>query len=92
MNSSAVGGWTPGHVIDATRGSDIPPHVADTIRSLHPDLKRSIKSAVRAIAIGPESGELLVRELDGLWKFAPKVLSIVPLEKTAQKALTQWAG
>jgi mRNA interferase RelE/StbE len=36
------------------------------IRSLHPDLKRSIKSAVRAIATDPACGEPLQRELDGL--------------------------
>ena len=48
---------------------DIPPHVAEVIRSLHPDLKRSIKAAVRAIATDPECGEPLLRELDGLWKF-----------------------
>jgi mRNA interferase RelE/StbE len=48
--------------------ADIPPHVAEVIRSLHPDLKRSVKSASRAIAIDPECGDRL-RELDGLRKF-----------------------
>jgi len=48
---------------------DIPPHVAEVVRSLHPDLKRSIKSAVRAIAAEPECGEPLQRELDGLRKY-----------------------
>jgi len=55
----------------------IPPHVAEVIRSLHPDLKRSIKSAVRAIASDPECGELLLRELDGLWKFRVRRFRIV---------------
>jgi hypothetical protein len=32
---------------------EIPPHVAEVIRWLHADLKRSIKSAVRAIAADP---------------------------------------
>ncbi|MGQ0557744.1 MAG: type II toxin-antitoxin system RelE family toxin [Nitrospiraceae bacterium] len=48
---------------------DIPPHVADVIRSLHPDLKQLIKSAIRAIAADPECGEPLKRELDGLRKY-----------------------
>ena len=56
---------------------DIPPHVADEIRSLHPDLKRSIKSAIRAIAANPTCGEPLLRELDGLWKFRVRRFRIV---------------
>jgi mRNA interferase RelE/StbE len=48
---------------------DIPPHVADVIRSLHPDLKQLIKSAIRAIVANPECGEPLKRELDGLRKY-----------------------
>ena len=56
---------------------DIPPHVSDVIRSLHPDLKRSIKSAVRAIASDPECGEPLLRELDGLWKFRVRRFRVV---------------
>jgi len=56
---------------------DIPPHVAEVIRSLHPDLKRSIKSAVRALATDPECGEPLLRELDGLWKFRVRRFRIV---------------
>lgn len=56
---------------------DIPPRVAETIHALHPDLRHSIKSAVRAIAINPESSEPLVRELDGLWKFRVRRFRIV---------------
>lgn len=47
----------------------IPPHVAEAIRSLHPDLRRSIKSAIWAIAADPEYGETLLSEFDWLWKF-----------------------
>lgn len=57
--------------------SDIPPHVAEAIRSLHPDLKRSIKSAIRAIAVDPEWGEPLLRDLDGLRKFRVRRFRIV---------------
>ena len=56
---------------------DIPSHVAEVIRSLHPDLKRSIKSAVRAIASDPECGEPLRRELEGLRKFRVRRFRIV---------------
>lgn len=56
---------------------DIPPHVAEVIRSLHPDLKRSIKSAIRAIAADPECGEPLQRELDGLRKYRVRRFRIV---------------
>jgi len=56
---------------------DIPPHVAEVIRSLHPDLKRSIKAAVRALATNPEAGESLQRELDGLRKYRVRRFRIV---------------
>jgi mRNA interferase RelE/StbE len=56
---------------------DIPPHVAEVIRSLHPDLKRSIKSAIRAIAADPKCGGPLQRELDGLRKYRVRRFRIV---------------
>lgn len=56
---------------------DIPPHVAELIRSLDPDLKRSIKAAVRGIATDPECGVPLLRELDGLWKYRVRRFRIV---------------
>ena len=56
---------------------DIPPHVAEVIRSLHPDLKRSIKAAVRAIAIDPQCGTPLLRNLDGLWKYRVRRFRII---------------
>ncbi len=56
---------------------DIPPHVAEVIRSFHPDLKRSVKAAVRAIATDPGCGVPLLRELDGLWKYRVRRFRIV---------------
>lgn len=47
------------------------------MRSLHPDLKRSIKAAVRAIATDPGCGVPLLRELDGLWKYRVRRFRIV---------------
>jgi mRNA interferase RelE/StbE len=56
---------------------DIPPHVAEVIRSLHPDLKQLIKSVIRAIVANPECGEPLKRELDGLRKYRVRRFRIV---------------
>ncbi|MBA2252733.1 MAG: type II toxin-antitoxin system RelE/ParE family toxin [Nitrospirales bacterium] len=56
---------------------DIPPHVADLLRSLHPDLKRSLKAALRAIASDPHCGEPLLRELAGLQKYRVRRFRIV---------------
>lgn len=56
---------------------DIPPHVADVIRTLHPDLKQLIKSAIRAIAANPACGEPLKRELHGLRKYRVRRFRIV---------------
>jgi mRNA interferase RelE/StbE len=51
--------------------------VGGVIRSLHPDLKRSIKAAVRNIATDPECGEPLMRELGGLWTYRVRRFRIV---------------
>jgi len=51
--------------------------VADAIRSLHPDLKRAIKSTGRAIAVNPDCGEPLLRDLKGLWKYRVRRFRIV---------------
>ncbi|MDH4079084.1 MAG: type II toxin-antitoxin system RelE/ParE family toxin [Nitrospira sp.] len=56
---------------------DIPPHVATVIRSLHPDLKALIKSAIRAITTNPECGEPLKRDLAGLHKYRVRRFRIV---------------
>ena len=55
----------------------IPPHVAEVVRSLPPELKRSIKHALRAISVDPACGEPLRRELAGLWKFRVRRFRIV---------------
>jgi mRNA interferase RelE/StbE len=56
---------------------DIPPHVAAIIRHISPDLKRSIKRAVRALGRDPALGEPLLRELEGLWKYRVRLFRIV---------------
>ncbi len=48
---------------------DGPPHVAEVLRHLPPDIKRPVKAALRAISLDPELGEPLERELKGLVKY-----------------------
>ena len=48
---------------------DIPPHVAEVIRHLPPDIKRSVKQALRSLSADLISGVPLMRELSGLWKY-----------------------
>ena len=47
----------------------VPPHVAELIRHLPPEVKRGVKAAVRAVTADPTIGEPLRRDLEGLWKF-----------------------
>src|SRR5439155_5534 len=54
-----------------------PPEVAELIRRLHPDLKRSITNALRALSDDPSTGEPLRRELTGLWKYRVRRFRIV---------------
>lgn len=48
---------------------DIPPHVAEVLRRLPPDIKRPVKAALRAIGADPSIGAPLKREPKGLWRF-----------------------
>jgi len=56
---------------------DIPPHVAEILRHLPPELKRPIKSALQALSRNPGLGEPLLRELGGLWKYRVRRFRIV---------------
>lgn len=56
---------------------DIPPHVADVIRNLPPEVKRGVKAAIRALSDEPGAGEPLQRELNGLRKYRGKRFRIV---------------
>ena len=48
---------------------DVPPHVAEVMRHLPPEVKRGVKAAIRAVAEDPSVGEPLRRDLEGLWKY-----------------------
>ena len=56
---------------------DIPLHVAERIRRLHPDIKKSLKAALRAVAEDPSQGQQLLRELKGHWQYRAKRFRIV---------------
>ena len=56
---------------------DFPPHVAESIRHFSPDLKCSIKAAVRALCVNPSEGTSLVKELEDLWKYRVRRFRIV---------------
>lgn len=51
------------------RRIEVPPHVAEVIRHLPPEVKRGVKAALRAVAGDPSIGEPLRRDLEGLCKF-----------------------
>ena len=56
---------------------DIPPHVAEIIRHLPPDVKRSVKQAVRALSADSSMGVPLRRDLSGLLKFKVRRFRII---------------
>lgn len=56
---------------------DIPPHVAEVIRSLPPEVKRGVKATIRALSDDPGAGAPLQRELDGLWKYRVRRFRVV---------------
>ena len=56
---------------------DIPPHIAEIIRHLPPDLKRSVKQALRALSLDPFSGQPLLGDLEGLWKYRARRFRII---------------
>ena len=56
---------------------DIPPHVAEVLRHLPPEIKRPVKAALRAISLNPSLGSPLERQLKGLWRFRVRRFRIV---------------
>lgn len=55
----------------------IAPHVAERIRHFPPDLKRGVREAIRAIAVDPDRGDPLKRELRGYLKYRVRRFRIV---------------
>ena len=44
-----------------------PDSIANTVRGLHPDLKRKVRAALDDLLHDPDSGKALQHELAGLW-------------------------
>lgn len=55
----------------------VPEHVADLVRSLHPELKRKVKSALKQILENPSSGKALKEDLQGLNSYQVGKLRII---------------
>ncbi|MGE5059899.1 MAG: type II toxin-antitoxin system RelE family toxin [Betaproteobacteria bacterium] len=56
---------------------DIPPHIAEIVRHLPPEVKRDIKQALRSLSEDPFSGTPLIRELSGLWRIKVRRFRVV---------------
>lgn len=56
---------------------DIPPHVAEVIRALPPDVKRGVKAAIRALSADPSAGEPLQGQLAGIMKYRVRRYRVV---------------
>jgi mRNA interferase RelE/StbE len=56
---------------------DVPPHVAEVIRALPPEVKHAVREALRLLARNPDAGEPLRGELHGLWKYRVRRFRIV---------------
>ena len=67
--------------------ADIPPHVADVIRRLPPDVKHSVKQAVRALVQNPQIGAPLIGDLADLWKYRVRRYRIVYQVDRAHRVL-----
>ncbi|MBI4488570.1 MAG: type II toxin-antitoxin system RelE/ParE family toxin [Deltaproteobacteria bacterium] len=56
---------------------DIPPHVAEIVRHLPPDVKRGVKQALKSLSADPFTGVPLIRELSGMWRFKVRRFRII---------------
>ena len=72
-SATASYGKTPEKIMAAYR----PPHVAEIIRHLPSDVKRSVKQALRSLSADLFSGAPLMRELSGLWRFKVRRFRII---------------
>ena len=70
---------------------DLPPHVAEVVRHLPPEVKQAVKSALRSIAIEPATGEPLRGELEGLWKFRVRRYRLVYAVDRRQRVIRIFA-
>jgi mRNA interferase RelE/StbE len=72
---------------------DVPHHIADVIRSLPPDLKRSVRAAIDQILTDPSCGEPLRAELSAYWKYRVRRFRIVyAIDKRRRKVRIMAVG
>ena len=55
----------------------VPDYLARDIRSLHPDIKKKVRSALEIISKDPYAGKALKDELEGLRSFRVKKFRII---------------
>jgi mRNA interferase RelE/StbE len=65
----------------------IAPAPAEVIRALPPEVKRSIRNALRALSDDPELGRPLRGELEGLWRYRVRRFRIVYEVERPKRAL-----
>ena len=70
---------------------DIPPHIAEVIGGLPPDVKKSVRCALNALRGDPGIGLPLVRELKGLWKYRVRRFRIVYVVDSARRVIRIFA-
>jgi mRNA interferase RelE/StbE len=56
---------------------NIPPHIAEIVRHLSPELKRGVRQALRSLSADPFAGVPLIGELTGLWRIKVRRFRIV---------------
>ncbi len=70
---------------------DLPPHVAEIVRRLPPDVKRSVKQALRTLSENPQAGEPLRGQLHGLWRYRARRFRIVYAADRSNRVLRIYA-
>lgn len=55
----------------------VPDYLVKDIRSLHPDIKRKVRSALEILSENPYAGKALKNELEGLRSFRIKKFRII---------------
>jgi len=55
----------------------VPGHIRELIRTMHPSLKKKVKSSLKTILSDPHSGKALINELAGLRSFRVSSFRII---------------
>lgn len=70
---------------------EIPPHVAAVIRHLSPDLKRSVKAALRVLSAEPDRGIPLLGALEAFRKYRVRRFRIIYFVDRAHRVIKVFA-